>query len=64
MAAPRPIAATLSAEGPSAAVTRLVNPPAGMPWWIVPVVVAAGAGGLALQLLLIFLWTIAKNSMH
>jgi hypothetical protein len=35
-----------------------------MPWWIVPVVVAAGAGGLALQLLLIFLWTIAKNSMH
>ena len=31
---------------------------------IMPVVVAAGAGGLALQLLLIFLWTIAKNSMH
>ena len=35
-----------------------------MPWWITPVAAAAAFAGVSIQMLLTFLWTIAKSSMH
>jgi hypothetical protein len=66
--APQLVAATL-VLGRAASAAVLTSFPvqsssSAMPWWIAPLAVGAGIAGVGVQLLLTYLWIVAKGSMH